>query len=191
MKPVVKYQIALFIFLCGFAFSCVKHLEKLNENPNGADPNTANPRLVLSTVLSETGRTFVGLGYGDIAGVMQYTQKDGWGSAHNNYDWGGDNPWGDYYDILRNNQFVYNKAIASKDEFLQGITLVIRSMMFGLLTDLYGDVPYTTALQGDEGGKDKIFPSYDDQKAIYEGILADLKTANTLLSKPKSEYANN
>ena len=191
MKPIHKFHITLFIFLCGFAFSCVKHLEKLNENPNGADPSTANPSLVLSTVLSETGRTFVGLGYGDIAGVMQYTQKDGWGSAHNNYDWGGDNPWGDYYDILRNNQFVYNKAVESKDEFLQGITLVMRSMMFGLLTDLYGDVPYTTALQGDEGGKDKTFPSYDDQKTIYEGILADLKTANTLLSKQKSEYANN
>lgn len=191
MKSIYKFHIVLYIFLCGFTFSCVKHLEKLNENPNGADPATTNPSLVLSTVLSETGKTFVGLGYGDIAGVMQYTQEDGWGSAHNNYDWGGDNPWGSYYDILRNNQYVYNKAVESKDEFQQGITLVIRSMMFGLLTDLYGDVPYTTALQGDEGGQDKTFPAYDDQKTIYEGILTDLKTANTLLSKPKSDYSNN
>lgn len=191
MKSIYKFHIVLYIFLCGFIFSCVKHLEKLNENPNGADPATTNPSLVLSTVLTETGKTFVGLGYGDIAGVMQYTQKDGWGSAHNNYDWGGDNPWVAYYDILRNNQYVYNKAVESKDEFQQGITLVMRSMVFGLLTDLYGDVPYTTALQGDEGGQDKTFPAYDDQKTIYEGILSDLKTANTLLSKQKSEYSNN
>ena len=191
MKSIYKFHIALYIFVCGFTFSCVKHLEKLNENPNGADPATTNPSLVLSTVLSETGKAFVDLGYGDIAGVMQYTQKDGWGSANNNYDWGGDNPWVGYYDVLRNNQYVYNKAVESKDEFQQGITLVIRSMMFGLLTDLYGDVPYTTALQGDEGGQDQTFPAYDDQKTIYEGILTDLKTANTLLSKPKSEYSNN
>ena len=191
MKSVHKFHTALFILLCGISLSCVKHLEKLNENPNGADPATTNPSLVLSTVLSETGRTFVGLGYGDIAGVMQYTQKDGWGSGHNNYDWGGDNSWSGYYDILRNNQFVYNKAVESNDEFLQGITLVMKSMVFGLLTDLYGDVPYTTALQGDEGGNDKTFPAYDDQKTVYEGILADLKTAATLLSQPKSAYANN
>ena len=191
MKSTYKFHIVLALFLCGFTFSCVKHLEKLNENPNGADPATSNPSLVLSTVLSEAGKTFVGLGYGDIAGVMQYTQKDGWGSAHNNYDWGGDNPWGSYYDILRNNQFVYNKALESNDEFQQGITLVMRSIVFGLLTDLYGDVPYSSALQGDQGGQDKTFPKYDDQKTIYEGILADLKTANTLLSKPKNEYPNN
>ena len=191
MKSIYKFHIVLYIFLCGFTFSCVKHLEKLNENPNGADPATSNPSLVLSTVLSETGKTFSGLGYGDIAGVMQYTQKDGWGSAHNNYDWGGDNPWGGYYDILRNNQYVYNKAIESKDELQQGITLVMRSMVFGLLTDLYGDVPCTTALQGDQGWQDKTFPKYDDQKSIYEGILADLKTANQLLSKTKNEYSNN
>ena len=191
MKSLYKFHIVLYILFAGFSFSCVKHLEKLNENPNGADPATSNPSLVLSTVLSETGKTFVVLGYGDIAGVMQYTQKDGWGAAHNNYDWGGDNPWSNYYDILRNNQYVYNKAVESKDEFQQGITLVMRSLVFGLLTDLYGDVPYTTALQGDEGGQDKTFPAFDDQKTIYEGILADLKTANQLLSKPKSEYSNN
>ena len=191
MKSINKFHIVLYIFLCAFAFSCVKHLEKLNENPNGADPKTANPNLVLSTVLSEAGKTFVGLGYGDIAGVMQYTQKDGWGSAHNNYDWGGDNPWDEYYNILRNNQFVYDKAVESKDELLQGITLVMKSMMFGLLTDLYGDVPYSSALQGDEGGQDKTFPTYDDQKSIYEGILNDLKTASQLLSKPANEYSVN
>ncbi|MEP6628487.1 MAG: SusD/RagB family nutrient-binding outer membrane lipoprotein [Ginsengibacter sp.] len=191
MKSIYKFHITLYIFVCASTFSCVKHLEKLNENPNGADPAITNPSLVLSTVLSETGKAFVALGYGDIAGVMQYTQKDGWGSGHNNYDWGGDNPWVAYFDILRNNQYVYNKAIESKDEFLQGITLVIKSMVFGLLTDLYGDVPYTSALHGDEGGQENTFPTYDDQKSIYEGILADLKTANTLLSKSKSEYSNN
>jgi hypothetical protein len=81
--------------------------------------------------------------------------------------------------------------VESKDELLQGITLVMKSMMFGLLTDLYGDVPYTSALQGDEGGQDKTFPKYDDQKSIYEGILNDLKTANQLLSKPVNEYSVN
>ena len=107
----IKYITFLVIFGMGLN-SCTKDLQKLNENPNGADPNTANPNLVLSTVLTRTGQAYVGLGYGDIAGVMQHTQLDGWGGGHNEYDWGGSNSWSGYYDILRNNKFVYDKAVA-------------------------------------------------------------------------------
>lgn len=163
--------------------SCKKHLEELNENPNGADPATTNPDLVLSTVLTESAKAFVTLGYGDIAGVMQHTQKDGWGSGHNNYDWGNSNSWTGYYDILRNNKFVYNKSVEKGYEGHQAVALVMKSLIFGLITDLWGDAPYTSALNGDEGGSENTFPSFESQQKIYEGILADLETANTLLSK--------
>ena len=188
MKTIHYIYSTLFILIIGVNFSCTKHLEKLNENPNGADPALANPNLVLSTVLTQTGIAFTGLGFGDVAGVMQYTQKDGWTGGHNTYDWGGSNPWNAYYDILRNNQFVYDKAIASGDELLEGITLVMKSMLFGLLTDLYGDIPYASSLQGDKGGKESTFPVYQDQQSIYEDILSNLAKANTLLSKSKNDY---
>ncbi len=162
--------------------SCTKELMKMNEDPNGADPGSTNPNLVLSTVLTEAGRAYVGLGYGDIAGVMQHTQKDGWGGGHNNYDWGGSNSWSGYYDILRNNKFVYEKAVELDYPLHQGITLVMKSYMFGLITDLWGDAPYSQALKGEEGGKEATFPVYDSQQSIYENILADLEQANTLLS---------
>lgn len=179
------------VLLSSAIFSCTKTLEKMNENPNGADPATVNPNLVLSTVLTQSGQAFVALGYGDIAGVMQHTQLDGWGSGHNEYDWGGSNSWSGYYDILRNNQFVYNKAVSLKYELHQGITLVMKSMIFGLITDLWGDAPYSQALKGDEGSQETTFPVFDPQQKIYEGILADLEAANTLLSKPQSEYKGN
>lgn len=172
-------------------FSCTKHLVSLNNNPNGADPGATNPNLVLSTVLTETGKTYIDLGFGDLMGVMQYTQKDGWASAYNNYDWEGDNPWGGYYSILRNIRFVHEKAVAADDELLEGVSLVMRAVMFGLITDLYGDAPYLDALKGDQGSKENTFPAYTGQQSIYLGILADLATADTLLSKPKSEYTGN
>lgn len=180
----------IIFFSCTFCLflSCTKNLEKLNINPNGADPNNSNPALVLPTVLTETGKAFVNLGFGDISGVMQYTQKDGWTGAHNTYEWGGSNDWAGYYDILRNNQFLYNKAVATDDKLLKGISLVMKSMVFGLLTDLYGDVPYVNALNGDKGGQQNTFPEYEAQQKVYEGILKDLDTANTLLSKPNAEY---
>ncbi|SDD84223.1 SusD/RagB family nutrient-binding outer membrane lipoprotein [Niabella drilacis] len=168
--------------------SCTQHLESLNRNPNGADPETANPSLVFPTVLTETGRAWVNLGFGDISGVMQYTQKDGWTSAHNSYDWEGSNEWSDYYNILRNNQYVYDKAVAANDELAQGMTLVMKSMVFGLITDLYGDIPYTDALKGNSEDIKYTFPVYDAQQLVYENLLKDLEKANTLLSKSDKEY---
>ncbi|GAB2778198.1 SusD/RagB family nutrient-binding outer membrane lipoprotein [Rhabdobacter roseus] len=181
-----KFLACLVVLSCT-VLSC-KDLTELNENPNGVNPETANPNLVLSTVLTETGKAFVNLGYQDIAGVMQHTQKDGWVGGHNEYDWGGSQSWAGYYDILRNNQYVYDRAVELNFELHQGISLVMKSMVFGLITDLWGDAPYTSALKGAEGGTANTFPAFDSQETIYMGILADLEKANTLLSKNAAEY---
>ena len=174
------------LLLC--TFSCKEDLIEMNINPNGASPESANPNLVLSTVLTEAGKTVLDLGYQDIAGVMQHTQKDGWSGAHNSYDWNRSNSWTGYYAILRNNQFVYDRAVELDQELHQGVTLVMRGMMFGLITDLWGDAPYSLALRGSEGTPETTFPAYDTQEAIYRGILDELETANQLLSKPKGAY---
>lgn len=171
--------------------SCKEDLLEMNINPNGANPETANPNLVLSTVLTETGKAFVNLGYQDIAGVMQHTQKDGWNGAHNVYEWERNNSWSGYYEILRNNQYVYDRAVELDQELHQGVTLVIKSMVFGLITDLWGDAPYSMALKGAVGGEENTFPVFDSQESIYKGILEDLERANQLLSKSKAEYNGN
>jgi len=177
------YIILLTIVSVIAGLSCQKHLVELNENPNGADPSKTNPNLVLSTVLTESGRAFVNLGYLDIAGVMQHTQKDGWGSGHNNYDWGNSNDWSGYYGILRNNQFVYDKAVELNYPLHQGIALVMKSLVFGLITDLWGDAPYSGALKGNLDGAKNTFPSYDAQQSIYDSILANLEKANPILNE--------
>ncbi|GGB18447.1 hypothetical protein GCM10011511_47840 [Puia dinghuensis] len=164
---------------------CKKQLERLNQNPNGADPSTTSPNLVLSTVLTTTGQQYVNLGYGDIAGVMQHTQNDGGTGPHNEYDWSGTNTWTPWYDILRNNKYVYDRSVALGFEFQQGISLTMKSMIFGLIADVWGDAPYSQALEGDAGN---TFPPYDSQQSIYRGILADLQKANTLLAKPANAY---
>ena len=121
------------------------------------------------------------LDYGDIGGVMQHTQKDGWWSGHNDYDWSNQD-WAGYYAILTDNKLVYDRAVELNYEFHQGVTLVTKSMVFGLITDLWGDAPYTEALLGEQLGEG-LKPKFDDQESIYTGILADLELANTLLSK--------
>ncbi len=168
---------------------CKDYLVELNENPNGADPGSVHPNLVLSTVLTQTARSYLILGYQDLAGVMQHTQKDGWVGTHNNYDWQGSNGWDSYFEVLRNNKIVYDRSVELGYEFHQGVALVVKSYVFGLMADLWGDVPYSEALQALDGGVETMTPRYDSQEAVYRGVLADLETANTLLSKAKADYA--
>ena len=185
MKTIQKKNILVAVLFLSFLFAC-EDLTELNKNPNGVEPGDVNPNLVLSTVITESSKSFVDLGFGIIGGVMQHTQKDGWWSDHNNYDWSNQD-WSTYYAILADNQLVYDRATELNYEFHQGVTLVIKSMMFGLITDLWGDAPYTSALKGESLGE-SLRPTYDTQESIYDGILADLETANSLLSKDASEY---
>ncbi|WP_420155802.1 SusD/RagB family nutrient-binding outer membrane lipoprotein [Siphonobacter sp.] len=184
MKTYYKFS---FLLVFSVLFSC-KDLTELNVNPNGIQADVANPNLVLSTVLTEAPKLYLNLGFGDISGVMQHTQGDAWFISRNDYDWAGSQSWTAYYDVLRNNQMVYNRAVDLKYEFHQGVTLTMRAFLFGLITDLWGDAPYSNALKGDLGGNEYTLPQYDSQESIYAGVLADLEKANTLLSKATSEY---
>ena len=180
-------NIITLVFLFSFFFSC-QDLTEVNNNPNGVQPDLVNPNLIMPTVLTETAKMYVNLGYQDIAGVVQHTQKDAWSSGHNDYDWGGDQSWSGNYDILRNNALLFDRSVALKSEFQEGVALVMKAFNFGLITDLWGDAPYSNALKGETGGTANILPSFDSQEAIYTGVLADLERANTLLSKPAADY---
>ncbi len=163
-------------------------LEEININPNGVDPQKADPNLLMATIITSVGLNVVDLGFGDIAGVMQHTQKDGWTGGHNRYDWDDNSKsWRTYYNILRNIDEFYKKAFDRDLEFHQGAAKVMEAYTFGLIADLYGDAPYSEALRGEEGSE-FFSPVFDSQRDIYLGILADLELANTLLSKNQSDY---
>lgn len=177
--------LAVLILMVGTLFSC-KDLDELNINPNGVDPANAHPNLLIATVITTTGQSVVGLGFGDIAGVMQHTQKDGWSGGHNGYEWSNQD-WSVYYGILRNTEELYRKSAALNLDFHKGVALVMKAYNYGLIADLWGDAPYSKALKGEMGGEN-FKPVFDTQKDIYLGILASLDTANTLLSQNAGDY---
>ena len=189
MFTVKNRFIIISILILTFGVSC-HDLDELNINPNGVDPETADLNLLMATIETEVGQTVVGLGFGDIAGVMQHTQKDGWSGGHNDYDWDNQSgSWSGYYGILRNNDEFYQKAVDGDFQFHQGVALVMKSYAFGLIADLWGDAPYSEALLAEQG-PEYFKPAFDSQKDIYMGIFADLETANTLLSQNQSAYTN-
>lgn len=190
MNSNIRFRAAkvIVVTIATLVLGACKDLSELNINPNGASEEEANPNLLMPTVLTEGAKLYLNLGYQDIAGVVQHTQKDAWAEDHNDYDWGGDQSWNAYYDVLRNNALLYKRASEENMEFHQGVALVMRAFMFGLITDLWGDAPYTDALRGDEDDLTYIFPKFDAQETIYTGIIGELEQASGLLSKPSSEY---
>ncbi len=186
----MKSHYKIFLVLATIAFASCQDLTELNVNPNGVDPTTVNPNLLVTTVITSSAKSYTENGYnGDVAGVMQYVQKSGWGSGLNNFDWIGESSWGGYYGTLRNVDHLYNRAEEEGMEFQMGLALVLKAFNFGNITDKWGDAPYTNALNAPQGGQEDLFPVFDSQEIIYKGIIEDLKKANNLLSKGLDAYS--
>lgn len=188
MKRLKSQYKLLLVLLALSVFSC-KDLTELNVNPNGVDPSTVNPNLLVTTVITSTATPYCDNGYnGNVAGVMQYVQKSGWGSGLNNFDWTGEASWSGYYGTLRNIMHLYDRAETEGWDFHKGIALVLKAFNYGIIADGWGDAPYTDALNAPEGSEQYLFPKFDTQETIYKGIIEDLKMANTLLSKSYDSY---
>lgn len=85
-----------------------------------------------------------------------------------------------YANELKNFQAVIDAAKPDNQEMLWGPAQVMRSLLFGYVTDVWGDVPYSEALRGDADDA-VIQPAYDDQQVIYTGLFADLAEAVTAM----------
>ncbi len=179
MKNLYKILLMLVIWILIPLSSCHK-LDEMNINPNS--PEEVSSNYILTYVLTETSKFYNGLGREaeNISGAIQYTQRgtDFNALRVNSYDWP-TGSWSYYYHILRNNEIIYEKALKDEHPFFEGVSLVMKSFIFGLTTDLYGDCPYSESLSAND---ELYFPKYDEQKDIYKGILEDLRTASGLLA---------
>jgi hypothetical protein len=181
MYKMKKSIIATLALVFTLMISC-KDLTELNINPNGVDPANADLNFLLPTTETSLGQTVFGNGMGTFSGVMQQTQQTGWQGGYNNYEWDDlSHSWGGYYSMLMNNDEYYKKAKEGGYKFHEGVARILRAYIFGMITDLWGDAPYSQALKA-ELGPEYFKPKFDDQKDIYMGILADLDSANVLLS---------
>lgn len=181
----IRKTLVIILGLCVVA-ACDEKLTEMNINPNGVDPATANPNLLMPSVLAPAAQTYLGLGFGDMAGTVQHTQKNGWYSGHNHYDWAA-RDWSGWYGIQRTNALLEQRAIELENEFFEGVALTMKSFIFGNVADLWGDAPYTNAVKGNEGGGEFEYPAFDSQETIYLGIIEDLKRAASLFASSDGE----
>ncbi|RZJ95418.1 MAG: SusD/RagB family nutrient-binding outer membrane lipoprotein [Hymenobacter sp.] len=78
-----------------------------------------------------------------------------------------DNQWnGELYGgALVNSQLLIDLAVTQSSPAYSGVAKLIKAYNFSVVTDLYGDVPYSQALQGIANAH----PRYDKQEDIYKG----------------------
>jgi hypothetical protein len=84
-----------------------------------------------------------------------------------------------YFSELRDLQVVISNGQANGTPGTWGPAMVMRSWEFGLMTDMWGEIPYSTALRGDSG---VVQPTYDTQETIYAMLYAALDSASTALN---------
>ncbi len=183
----MKKNLILYIFSYVLLFlnACTKDFDIINTNPNVS--SEVPPDLLLPGVIANPLNTLVYESWeiGNI--VVQHTAKNQFVNE-DRYLWGERNSiWNTFYSNLRNVQTMLNKSDQLQFKNYQAIAIIIRSWLFSVLTDCYGDIPYSQAIKAKTDGIN--FPVYDKQEDIYNGMLADLKTASDLIGTSNEKIA--
>lgn len=158
---------------------CTKNFDEINTNPNQPDKIT-NPGVLLTNVIRGSVNSSFGNSYtrGVIAGDMNFNDFSSNFSNWVRADAPGYFLWS-FYDYIRDLNEVI--AISSDNNYnnYKGVALVMRAWLFQNLTDLYGPIPFREAANAKLNG---IYaPRYEQQQAVYAGLLQDLEEASTLL----------
>jgi hypothetical protein len=183
MKYLIKSQkIVLGLFLvAGILSSCTKGFEDLNKNPNSpVDVPAINvfTNAVQNSISRQMGgwiqHTYLGVWCQQWCKV-QYIDEDRYMPRDMSGEFNAP-----YTSELKNLTIVINKATKDKNLTLAAAAKVMRAWVFLYLTDVWGDIPYTEALQGFLVNG-TLKPKYDTQASIYADLLTQLEEANAAL----------
>lgn len=177
----------LSVLLCFLMSGCDKGFDELNVNKTAAtfinpvftlNNATINASFPAGTILYEIGivQQMVSPNSGVLAGanfnqdVRDNTQQN----------------WQRYYrSVIRNTYDVISttKTLPARSN-LYNMARILQSYSFLVLTDTYGDIPYSEA---GKGYTDQlIFPKYDAQQTVYAGIIKELTEATAALDASKT-----
>ena len=164
-----------------FSLSACVELETLNENPN--EPSNVSASVVLTSGMRTVVNSSVDQAYLLGNNAAQLTAKT-LRTEIDVYNWNAfPSVWNEMYNGLTNIIEAERLAQVDGNEQMQGVAVVMKSWAFSVLTNAYGDVPYSEAITGVLN--DNFTPVYDAQSDIYNGpngLLAELERAVILLN---------
>lgn len=173
----MKNILRLFILVSFISLTACESFLGDNVNPN--DATSATPELVLPNALTRSAAVL--RSYNTSAmWINGYTVNaggyGGWGSivTYNFTTSTYDGIWGATYDDLINYQYIETSTAEDPSKaYFNAVAKVMKVWGFHMLVDVFGDIPYTEALQGAEN----VAPVYDSQTAVYQDLVAQLNTA--------------
>lgn len=181
MKALYKFFVLLAVVSVFTA--CTDDFENLNSNPN--QPETVSGDLILPTIIIDPATSWLGnaaWNNGNVAmqisSVNNFTTFDqmGWGGGY----------WDVFYRGLRDVGNLMAIADETGNNGYKAVAMIMRAWMGHVLTDQYGDVPFSQAAKAKEGN---VTPVYDAQESIFNSILADLEAADDLLANVNSSIS--
>lgn len=175
-----KFYFLLFFGIL-FISSCTKGFEEMNTDPN--KPVTVPSALLIPGVataaMDNMYSTFVG---GDMGAVwaqqiskVQYNDEERFyprTTVINSF-------WNNMYtQVVADADAMYKLAVKENNPNMQGVGLTLKAFGFLVLTDTFGDIPFTEALSTEQG---ILTPKYDSQQLVYQNCIAMLDQAAALL----------
>lgn len=182
MKKLIKYNLLLLVI--AVAVSCTKKLEEINVNK--VNPTSLDPALLLNNAIINTSfptRTVI---YEE-AIVQQMVTPNGGVLAGGNFNQDSRDVtnapiWAVYYqNVIKytHDVIVKTKDVAARSN-LYNMARIWQAYAFMVVTDTYGDIPYT---EGGAGLTNQIFfPKYDQQQNIYPKLIQELTDATAALN---------
>ena len=192
-RKIINYFAATLLVLLFFSPGCTKDFEQINTDPNSPSIAQAAPGMLLTQAIeSMTDRVheiFLGHEMGSCwvqhMAKVQYPDEDRYVPRMSVIN----NTWTSFYSANGYDiQNVYNIGIKTNNTSYQAVALIMKSYIVSVLTDEFGDVPYTEAFLGSDV-KPILSPKYDTQESIYAALLANLDEANTLLDGSSPEIS--
>src|SRR4030042_257023 len=186
MKRKILYSFVATLVLLFFSPGCTKDFDEINTNANSPGIEQAAPGMLLTNAIeSMTDRVheiFFGHEMGSCwvqhMAKVQYPDEDRYVPRMGVIN----TTWNSFYAASGYDvQVLYNIASKTNNDSYKAIGLILKSYLTSVLTDEFGDVPYTEAWLGSDATP-KLSPVYDTQEAIYVALLDNLATANSLLS---------
>jgi hypothetical protein len=162
------------------AVACDKGLTELNVDPNNP-PFVAAPAVLPEAEQAAVNRalgsnynlTMLGL-WSQSYAKIQYIDEDKYRLRSSTID----AHWAGFYgDALEDFQKIIEQGDSVGRPNWTAIGTIMQQWTFQIVTDTWGDVPYSEALQGAAN----TTPKYDAQKDIYYGMMARLAAASAMI----------